>query len=286
MPRELQAVLAVVAVLVVAWLGYGALFGEDAATHLTLDTVSGVVQRVDDQGRAVEAQAGEILRPRERVVAGEGGRAVITLGPDSRLTIEERSTVRVVSADARGVQLELEGGRVQATVRPGGRKVGIGAGGRNISAEDADFDIVRGEDGTIGVEAGRGSVELLGFAGVERLSAGDRLVAVDGGAPQVTPASEELLLSVAWPDGARTRASTVEVRGRTEPGARVLAKGAAGNVEGRADANGDFVLSVPLEEGENTVNVEAFSLMGRSVAVTSTFVRDTRAPSLGVEIRY
>lgn len=275
-----------IAVLAVAWVGYGFLFGEDVATRLTLETVTGDVRRVDERGSAVGAQQGELLRPRERIVAAPGGRAVIALGPDSRLTVEEDSSIQVVSVDAAGVQLELEGGRVHATVRPGGRRLGIGADGRGVSAEDADFDVVRAEDGTLGVETERGSVDVVGVPGADRLDAGQRLVAPEGAAAVVVPASEELLLSVAWPEGERTRATTVEVRGRTEPRARVRATGALGAVEGRADNNGDFVLTVSLAEGENKVNVEAFSVLGGSVAVTSSLVRDTQAPSLGVQIRY
>ncbi|MDP2311401.1 MAG: FecR family protein [Pseudomonadota bacterium] len=286
MSKELQAIAVLVLILAAAWLGYGRLFGDDGGEGLVVAAVEGAVVRVDGFGAEVPATEGLSLQPRDRIVAGEGGRAVLTLGPESRVTIAERSSVRVVAADQSGVKLELEGGRVQATIRPGAGPVGISSEGSSVVAEDADFTMVRAEDGTVGVVAERGEVGLEGFPGASRLAAGERVIAAPGGTALVAPASEELLLNVAWPQAARTRQETVEVRGHTEPNARVRVGREGAWVEIKADANGLFVTNVGLVEGANDIRVEAISILETSVATTHVVVRDTTAPNVSTEIHY
>jgi len=285
MSKELQAIAVLLLILVVAWLGYGQLFGEGAGERLVVTSVAGSVSRVDGFGAESPAAAGQALRPRDRIVAGEGGRAVLSLGADSRVTLEPRSAVRVLHADASGVKLELEGGRVQATIRPGSGPVGISSNGASVTTQDADFAVVRGDDGTLGVQTTRGAVGLEGLGDTTRLDAGQRLVVAPGGAPLVAPASEALLLSVAWPAAARTADAVTEVRGRTEPNARVRVGREGAWTEVRADAKGDFVAQTRLAEGANDLRVEATSLLGTSVAVSHTVERDSTPPSFAVEVR-
>ncbi|MDP2306638.1 MAG: FecR domain-containing protein [Pseudomonadota bacterium] len=286
MSKEIQALALLLLILGVAWLGYVRLFGGGGGERLVIAAVEGTVRRVDGYGAEIAAEPGLALQPRDRIVAGAGGRAVLALGPDSRVTIEEESAVRVLAADASGVKLELEGGRVQATIRPGAGPVGISSEGTSLIADDADFTVVRGEDGTLGVIAERGQVGIEGLPGTERLSAGERLVAARGGTALVAPVSEELLLKVAWPNAARTREETTEVRGHTEPNARVRLGRAGAWVEVKADPTGDFVTRVRLAEGANEIHVEATSVLGTSIAVVHTVVRDTTAPSVSTQIRY
>lgn len=286
MPKELQALAVLLAVLAVGWLAYGAIFGDTGGSRLEVAFVEGAVRRVDALGVEAPAEAGQALLPRDRIVAGAGGRAVLALGPDSRVTVEESSSLRIVAVDDAGVRLELEGGRVQATIRPGSGPVGISSDGRTVTTTDADFTAVRGDDGTFGVASTRGDLALDGVEGATKVSVGERLVAAPGGAAVVGRASEELLLSVAWPSATRTRAETVAVTGRTEPGATVRVGREGAWTVVKADPRGDFTARVPLDEGTNDVRVEATSVLGGATAVNSTVVRDTTAPSVGVEIRY
>lgn len=286
MSRELQALAVLLLILGAAWLGYSRLFGDGGGERLVVAEVEGSVRRVDSHGADVAAEAGLALRPRDRIVAGAGGRAVLALGPDSRVIIEEESAVRVLAADASGVKIELEGGRVQATIRPGAGRVGISSDGTSFVAEDADFAVVRGEDGTVGAVAERGLIDIEGLPGIDRLSAGERLVAAPGGTALVSPVSEELLLRVAWPNAARTRDDTTEVRGHTEPNARVRLGRPGAWFEVKADATGEFLTRVPLAEGANDIRVEATSVLGTSVAVVHTVVRDTTAPNVSTQVRY
>lgn len=285
MSREIQALAVLLLILAVGWLGYGVLFGHDGA-RLTIATVTGDVQRVDGLGSAAPATAGLALSARDRIVAGPNGSAVLALGPDSRVTINEKSAVQVLSADEKGVRLELEGGKVQATIRPGGGPFGITADGRTVSTEDADFTVARAEDGTVGVVAERGDLSVDGVEGTDRLGAGERLVTTHDGGALVAPADEALLLAVDWPAAERTRQEEIEVRGRTEPGATVRVGREGAWVTVKAQKDGSFVVKTRLTEGTNDVEVRATSVLGTAISATHVVVRDTTAPQVGVEIQY
>jgi hypothetical protein len=246
------------------------------------------VSRVDGFGATTAAEAGDALAPRDRIVAGAGGRAVLSLGAESRVTLEEKSAVRVLSLDQAGVKLELEGGRVQARIRPGAGSLGISADGREVIADDADFTAVRdAAGGALAIVAERGSVGITGVDGATRVNAGERLVSVPGGSALVAPAAQDLLLQVAWPQAERTREVMVTVQGHTEPGAHVALRAngvAAATVT--ADPAGSFSKKVALAEGRNEIEIVATSVLGTTTRVTHAFVRDTTAPSVGVEIHY
>jgi hypothetical protein len=271
-------------VLGLGWLGYGYLFGDEGAGTLSVETVDGAVRRVDVLGGEQPAKPGDTLQLRDRLIADAGGRAVLSLGPDARVTVEESSSVRVLAVDEANVRLELEGGKVQATIRPGARSLGIEADGRALTTGDADFTAARSSDGTLGVTTTRGSVAVTGVPGAERLSAGQRLVAAPGGEAFLAPASAELLLNVAWPEATRTRAERVEVRGKTEPGARVRVGREGAWTEVVADATGAFSAQISLADGVNDVSVEARSVLGEVLAATHVIERDTRPPTLDVRV--
>ena len=263
----------------------GLLFGDDGA-RLTVRTVSGDVRRVDGLGSSTQAVPGLALTAHDRIVAGASGSAELALGEDSRVRIDEKSSVQVLSADEKGVRLELEGGRVQATIRPGSGRLGISADGRSVSSEDADFTVVRGEDGTVGVVAERGGLDVEGMGDRSRLSAGERLVAAPDGGALVAPADEALLLAVDWPATERTRDEEIEVRGHTEPGATVQVGYEGAWVTVRAGKDGTFTARTRLREGENDVEVRATSVLGNALSASHVVVRDTTAPQLGLEIKY
>jgi hypothetical protein len=282
--KDLAPLLVLVALLVAGFVGYRVLFGTETA--FVLVEASGDVRRTDALGGSAVVAAGEALDARDRLVAGEGGRAVLGLGDETRVTLEASSSVKVLGVDATGVRLELEGGRVQATVRPGAGAVGIVAGGREVTARDADFTAARDADGTLGIAAERGALSVQGVEGISSIRAGERLVAPAEGDPLVSPAAEALLLYVADPAATRVRAETAAVSGRTQPGARVRVRGAGAWQEVRADERGEWTATVALAEGENAVQVEAVDVFGNVAQSSVTLTRDTRPPAVGVEIKF
>ncbi len=275
---------ALVIIALLGVVGWQILFGTARGGRLVIHEVAGQVQRVDGLGKGQDATAGMSLTANDRIVAGEGGRAVLALGPETRVTVDAKSAVRVLQVGESGVKFELEGGRVHANVRPGSGRVGISSEAREASTEDGAFTAVRGEDGTFAVSAEAGRVDITGVSGVTTLSAGERVVAPVGGNPLQGPASDALLLDVIWPTARRTREEDVEVTGTTEPGA-TLKLGRNGEwVTARADKDGRFRARVAIGEGENTIEVHATSLLGNLARVDASVTRDTTAPQIGIEL--
>lgn len=288
MSRETRALLVVMLIFGIGALGYRFLFGGGMADRFHVETVAGNVQHLHASGEAGAAQAGDTLEEGDRIVSGDGGRAVLGLGADTRVTVDASTSVKVLGVVDDGVRLELEGGRVTATVRPGSGRLGIVSDGREVSAEDADFTAVRDADGTLAVSAERGVLAVSGVEGINAMNAGDDLVSPgDGGSPLRAPASDALLLQVAWPAAGRTREGEVVVEGTTQPGATVSVTGGARPVAVKAGKDGRFSARVPLSEGRNALSVTGSSLLGRSAQVASAeLVRDTTAPSVGVTLEF
>jgi hypothetical protein len=282
MRREYLALLVMGAVLVAAWAGWRVLFGGDRVDTVAIVEVVGAVEHRSPDGN-VPAAVGQAVQARDQLVAGPGGRAVLTFGADTRLTLDASSAIEVVSVDADGVRVELDEGRVSATVRPGSGRVAVGADGREVSAADADFTVARAADGTLAVVTERGEV-TTNVPGVETLGVGRKLVAPRDRQALVSPASDALLLSVDWPSAARTRADSITVQGTTEPGARVILDGAEGPVVVQSDPDGRFVATVALREGANALRVHAVSALGQVADVSWALVRDTQAPPIRVEL--
>lgn len=283
MSRELRAFAILGLLLVMAALGYRVLFMGPAGAALTLVEVQGAVSRIDGLGGARAAKAGEVLGASDRIQAGADGRAVLGFGPESRVSVEANSSIRVTGVDEGGVQLELEEGRVRATVRPGAGRLRVDADGRALSAEDADFTAIR-QGANLAVEGERGTVAVSGVPGVGEVKAGERLVAPKDGNPLTAPANDALLFHVVWPDERQTRKDKVQVAGTTEPGATVTLGRPGSEVTVKADGSGKFVAEVELGEGENTIRARAVGAFGNVAEVEVKIVRDTTAPTIGVTL--
>ncbi|MBM4391447.1 MAG: FecR domain-containing protein [Deltaproteobacteria bacterium] len=286
MKRDWLGVLAVVAILGVGFVAYGWLFGNDAADRFRIVSVAGEVMHVRARGGESSAAAGERLATGDRIVSRGEGSAVLGLGDDARITVGPQSSVEVLGVSDEGVQLELEGGKVEATVRPGSGRVGVVADGRELSATDADFTAVRDEGGTLAVSTERGEVAITGLDGLSSLGQGEELVAPRDGSPLRAPASEALLLTLRDGTPPRTREREAKIEGSTSPGARVTVTGGERPVSTRAGSDGSFRVTVSLAEGENRLAVRAESLLGKSTELSATLVRDTRAPNVGVSLEF
>lgn len=284
--RDFLPVLAVAAlVLVLGWLGYRAFFAEGAAPELVLTQVEGSVERVRS-GSSEPAVVGTSLGADDQLKAGPGATAVLRVGEDGQITMSEESSVRVLGATADGVRLELEDGRIEATVRPGSGALGVVAGEREVVATDGTFGVARTDD-AVYVSGRDGSVELVGFGDLERLEAGQSVVAADGEAAVLTDEQRALLLTVAWPDAQPFPVEQVWVEGATNPNASVELQTADGAVATVAGADGVFRAEVPLREGPNPVTLVVVDAMGRTEQTTVELIRQREPEPLiiGVELR-
>jgi hypothetical protein len=285
--REFRTFLAVLVVLGCGLGGYLLIFRDDPGERLRVESVSGRVDHVSEGGGRAAAQESDILLPGERIESADGGRAVLTLGGDSRITVEESTVVKVVEVTSRGVKLDLEDGRVTATIRPAEGNLTVGADGRRVTSNNATFTAQRDPEGTLAVSSDAGVLKVEGVEGVQELQPGQDLIAPLSGAPLRADAAEALLMQVVWPSAPRTRARKVTVTGTTQPGATVSVLGGAESVQTKADKGGQFSIEVPLAEGNNELSVSATSLLGRKSPVTAaTLVSDTTAPQVGVTLDF
>ncbi len=284
--RDIVQLLAAAAVVLgVGWIAYGMAFQGSGAPTLSIDTVRGTV-RVEGSEGPETATIGATLEAHARVrTVGEGSQVVLALGERSRITIESRSSVRVLGAVDEGIGLELEDGRVRATVRPGDGAFGLRAGERQVAASDADFAVGLGQDGTTEVQVESGAVSLEGFGDAEVASAGERILA-SGRKVTLGAIPRSLLLQVDWPEAQRTRAERVTVTGATDPGSRVTVVGAEEPVVVVADGEGRFQVELTLQEGVNDVLVRAVSVLGATTEASWEIVRDRTGPTGAFEVRY
>lgn len=274
----LQVLLVAALVLLLGGVVYRLMFGGPSTPPLLVERVEGEVLHIS-AGASTNARPGQVLEPSDRVVAREGSRAVLGLGEDTRLVLHASSSVRVLGQGEDGLRVELEDGRVQATVRPGAGLVGVRARDREVRAENASFAMGIGDDNTVMVDVSVGDVALRGFGDQTALVAGQRVIASPGQEPVVNAIPESLLLDVRWPEHVRTKEQQVIVSGRTEPGATVRIKGMAGGEKVIADTNGSFELTVGLAEGDNALELEAVDALGNQRRVSWSITRDSRGPT-------
>jgi len=275
--RDFLPVLAVaILVIVIAVAGYWAFFNEEDRSYVTLQRVVGPVSLHSGDER-LDATGGESLEPGDRIISGDGGQAVLSFGASSSIVLEEGSSLKLRGADAEGVEVELEGGRARATVRPGDGTLGVLNGDRRVEASDGTFEVGVDDGGGLVVQTEEGEVQLQGFGERTGLGPGERLSLAPGGDPWVTDAQRELLLDLDPGQTLIARANQV-LTGTTDPYARVLVQGGQRPVSERADAKGRFTLTVPLHEGENQLKVIATDALGQEREVAWVVAVDTRPP--------
>ncbi len=285
MREQIQTLLAALLVLIAGFVGYTLLFSGSDEIGLSVVTTTGAVVRTDEDGLQQDAAPGMRLLPKDELRVGEQGSAELAVDEQTRMTLSSASSIRVVGVDAGGVRIELEEGRVTARVRPESPALSITSRGRGVSATDADFDVVTGADGALGVESSRGELSLQGFEDVASLSEGSRLSVAPGLPAQAAPIPASLLLEVAWPEQVVTRDAEVALRGQTSPYAAVTLLGADRKATTiRAGSDGRFSASLPLQEGDNPVEVVVEDVMGNRERATWEIQRDTEAPSVNTEV--
>ncbi|RME29398.1 MAG: hypothetical protein D6798_00125 [Deltaproteobacteria bacterium] len=282
MKQGLQLLLAALMIMVGGFVGYKLLFARSDGPSVAVLDARGEVTRTRRDGSQEALSVGDELQRDDSVRVGDDSRAVLGVGDGTVLELEARSAVRVLDVDVSGLRVELEQGRVKARVRAGGVPVGVTSRGRAIYADDADFVAAVDGTGGLAVEPERGEVRVEGVEGGARdVPTGKRLSSVPGRPPVVEAVPRELLLEVGRPGQALTRQPDILVEGRTGAYAEVRVGHEGAWTSVRAGPDGRFRASVPLEEGENRVVVEARDALGNRREDEVTITRDSTAPPIG-----
>lgn len=281
MRKQLPVLLAALAVLLLGWVGWYLIFLEGGTTKVVVLDPEGTVERRLASGRAALLESGDELAPSDVVrVSGEGS-AVLAIGEGSSLRLGSSTSLRLVDVGRDSVQVELEGGRVQARVRAVGPGLRVGAAGRTVGATDADFTMGIDPTGTLAVQAERGTLTMDEVDGVPTLAAGAALIVPRRGDAVQIDTAAALLLEVDWPSSPATGAVGM-VEGQTAPYARVQ----VGEWEVLAGADGRFQARLPLEQGANEVAVTARDALGREQAVSRTILRPGAPPIGTAEVQW
>jgi hypothetical protein len=265
MKRLVAPILAVIVLVAgaVAVLDY---VSDDAGTaELVMSDIEGEVHVVSETGESVTVGQGMLLDPHVRISTGGASRVVLSIDQSSRIRLGPYSSVNYKSRDDQAITLELEGGAIQATVRPGARALRVGNAGRDLLTTDGSFGMGLAEDGTLVVEMSEGSAVTSGFEGVSQVTAGDRVTVTGTGTASVMPIPSELLLHVTTPPVAiRTNKKSTIVRGQSVPGALITVFGGEPPKQVPTDSEGNFEAEVFLLEGDHTLTVEAVDPLGRT----------------------
>ena len=285
MKRLVAPILAVILLVAgaVAVLEYTS--GDAATAELVVTELEGEVHVVNADGASENVVRGLLLDPHDRVSTGSGSRAVLSLGDTSRIRLGPLSSVQYVGRDDQAITLELEGGAVQATVRPGATALRVGNRGREVLATDGAFEMGLAEDGTLVVEMSDGAAMTSGFDGVSQLSAGDRATVSSDGSAGIEPIPAKLLLTVNPPIERKTREKTAIITGKTTPGATVTVSGGVRAVQHLADRYGNFSVEIALVEGDHTLSVEAVDPLGKTAVVDDhSILAKWSGPSVGADV--
>ncbi|PTL85303.1 FecR domain-containing protein [Vitiosangium sp. GDMCC 1.1324] len=200
-------------------------------------------------------RVGDALAPDDSVRTGPGARVDLRVGDEaSRLSIPERSAVRVGEVTRAVHTLLLERGRIDVDYR--GRKDRVlrvrSESGTVAETREARFSMLRG--GAMVAVATRGGSVNLSSAGVTvQVGAGQQSVVFDGAKPLAAePIPLEVLLKVAAKASA-SESLCLSLSGKVRVGTEVFVEGEPTVVS----HDGSFHADVPRREGLSQVKVVA-----------------------------
>lgn len=203
----------------------------------------------------VEVHVGDSLSPDESVRTGPGGRADLQVGTEaSRLSIPERSEVRVGEVTRAVHAFELERGRIDVDYQGQGERVLRVRSGDGTVAETraARFTMLR-SGARVAVATRSGSVSLSSAGDSVQVGAGHQSVVFDGAKPlAVEPIPLDVLLKVAA-RAAVDDSLCVSFNGKVRVGSEVFVEGEPIQVS----HDGSFQADVPRHAGVSQVKVVA-----------------------------
>ncbi len=253
---------------------------ETRPMELKLEEIRGTVEVRRGGGEWRTASVGEALHPSDAVRTREGAYAVIIGGEAVEVRMEAGAEVSVEALTHSLTRFLLTNGMTTARVDMGaGQSFEMKVAGSDAEAraERGTFTMNNNGAGTVSLATLEGEVAFSGQRKVVIVRAGQQSIIRPGRAPaEPTPIPTSLLLKVNWPANPRRK---VVVSGQTDPGNQV-------RVGGRivpTDEEGRFSQVLPLQEGQNSVQVDALSVGGLRQAESRDFTLDTTPPSVKMD---
>jgi hypothetical protein len=248
----------------------------EVAPRARVVDVVGAVERT--QGEAwMELRVGDSLAPDESVRTGPGARVELQVGDEaSRLSIPERSEVRVGELTRDVHTLRLERGRIDVDYREHQARIlrVQSQGGAVAETREARFTMLR--RGTMVAVVTRGGAVDLSSAGASiQVGTGQQGIVLDGARPVgPEPIPLDVLLKVAKAPTANTLC--LSLSGKVRVGTEVWVEDEPAEVS----ADGSFRVDVPQAPGRTRVKVFAREPGGatREVSLTCRFQTPPASP--------
>jgi hypothetical protein len=203
----------------------------------------------------VAVNVGDELSPDDAIRTAPGARADLQVGgEESRLSLPERSEVRVGEVSHRLHAFELARGRLQVDYRGQDTRVlrVQSQDGAVAETQGARFTMLR-SGALVAVATEVGSVKLLAAGVSVQVEAGQQAMAFNGArlvGPEPIPLEVLLRVTERAP---RKKTVCVSLEGQVRPGTEVLVEGAPAEVS----PEGHFLVEVPRAVGRDTVKLVA-----------------------------
>jgi hypothetical protein len=246
--------------------------------ELKLEEIHGTVEVRRGNGEWHPVSVGEALHPSDAVRTLKGSYAVLVNGETVEVRMEAGTEVSIEALTDTLSRLMLANGMTTARVKPGTRQTfEVRAAGSDAVArtEGGRFTMSNNGAGTVAVGTQEGEVSFIGQGKVVIVRAGQQSIIRPGRGPSdATSVPTSLLLKVSWPARPTLTRRQLVVSGQTDPGSQV-------DIEGKVlptDEEGRFSQLVPLEEGSNTVRVQARSVGGLRQELKRDLTVDTTPP--------
>ncbi|OJH34574.1 hypothetical protein BON30_43040 [Cystobacter ferrugineus] len=256
----------------------------EVAPRAQVVEVVGEVERA--RGEAwMELRVGDSLAPDESVRTGPGARVELQVGDEaSRLSIPERSEVRVGELTRARHTLRLERGRIDVDYRESQERVlrVQSQGGAVAETREARFTMIR-RGTTVAVVTRGGAVDLSSAGTSIQVGAGQQGIVFDGARPVgPEPIPLDVLLKVARAPTANTLC--LSLSGKVRVGTEVWVEDEPAEVS----ADGSFRADVPQAPGRTRVKVFAREPGGatREVSLTCRFRTPAGPPAESVKFHW
>lgn len=233
---------------------------KELGSKVLVKSVRGEVE-TQRAGGWVPATAGSTLNEQDAIRTGPGGEAVLAVGSDdSRVVVKERSAVSVREVKSEVARVRLERGRIGADLK-GKLLLQVESEGSDTVAEakQGRFSVFNNGKGLVAVAAETAEVKLKTPRGSERVAVGKQVIIKDERASKANDIPQAVFLNVNWPAKTATRAKSIPVTGRAAAGTEVMVNGRIAVVA----ADGTFTVEIPLNEGDNAIEVQATDVLGR-----------------------
>jgi hypothetical protein len=213
------------------------------------------------EGRWRPVSVGQMLGP-DAVLRTKQGQVVFGIGPGVEVSVSPASQFRLRELSTRLSKVRLEGGHVTASVDGNvGSELVLQVLGSDAEARtrDGELAMLHAASGRITVASSRGQTQVTSAGGAVLVSEGQQSEVTPGSPPRTPvaiPGNVFIKLSQGQARKLSQRSTLVE--GETAPGALVSING----VEA-VSSGGRFSVTVPLQEGDNDLDIVARDVLGR-----------------------